>query len=458
MTTARALIRNRYLLLPLGAIAVVALSYGLLDVGGTNARPNRPTSAAVQDQVTQPELPAAGTGIGTANPADTSRRIAFWQSRIAANPSSDQQYVYLGELYAQKGRETGDVANYALAEEAFRRALTLYPMNTAARAGLARNLVTLHQWKDAIGEGTALLRSDARALGAVAIVGDASLEIGDLATAQAAFDTLRQKMDGPAVTVRFARLAFLGGDTDGAIRLADEAAAGAASLNASAEEQAFDLYVAGEYRWQKGDIAGADSQYQAALSVFPDYYLALAGRGHAAFARGDFDGAIGFERSAVAIIPKPELLAYLGDLYALKGDTASAEQQYRAVDFIGTLGDTQSRVYNRELALFEATHGRNAANAVTLARVELVDRKDIYGYDALAWALFRAGRATDAVDPAHRALALGTKDAKVLYHVGMIELATGDAANGRTHLEAALALNPAFDPLGAADARKALGR
>ena len=114
MTTARALLRNRTLLLPLGAIAAVALSYALLAVGGTSARPSRPTSAAVQDQVTQPEPPAAGTGIGTADPADTSRRIAFWQDRISANPNSDQQYVYLGELYAQKGRETGDVANYAL--------------------------------------------------------------------------------------------------------------------------------------------------------------------------------------------------------------------------------------------------------------------------------------------------------------------------------------------------------
>ena len=458
MTTARALLRNRTLLLPLGAIAAVALSYALLAVGGTNARPSRPTSAAVQDQVTQPEPPAAGTGIGTADPADTSRRIAFWQDRISANPNSDQQYVYLGELYAQKGRETGDVANYALAEQAFRNALGLFAGNNAARAGLARNLVTLHSWKDAIAEGTALLRSDPRALGAVAIIGDASLETGDLDTAQAAFETLRQKMDGPAVTVRLARLAFLRGNTDEAIRLADEAAAGAASLNASAEEQAFDHYVAGEYRWQKGDVAGADAQYQASLAVFPSYYLSLAGRGRAAFARGDIDGAIGYYRSAAAIIPKPELLAYLGDLYALKGDPAAAERQYRAVDFIGTLGDTQSRVYNRELAMFEATHGRNVTNAVTLAQAELADRKDSYGYDALAWTLFRAGRASEALQPAHLALALGTKDAKVLYHAGMIELANGNAAEGRALLEEALALNPAFDPLGSADARRALGR
>jgi hypothetical protein len=38
----------------------------------------------------------------------------------------------------------------------------------------------------------------------------------------------------------------------------------------------------------------------------------------------------------------------------------------------------------------------------------------------------------------------------------MIEIAAARPSAGRAHLEAALALNPAFDPLGAAAARAAL--
>ena len=450
--------RYRRLLLPLGAVVVVGLSYALLAIGGASGRPPRPSSAAVQDPVTQAEPPAIGTAIGAADTADTDRRIAFWLERIRSNPSSDQQYQYLGELYAQKGRETGDVTQYALAEEAFRRALQLFPGNNGARAGLARNLVTLHDWKEAISHGRALLQSDLRALGAVAVIGDASLEIGDIDTAEAAFQTLRQKQDAPAVTIRLARLAFLRGNTDEAIRLADEAATASAGLNASAEEQAFHLYVAGEYRWTRGDLAGAEQQYEASLRAFPGYYLALAGRGRVAFARGDLDAAIGFYRAAVAIIPRPELLAYLGDLYAAKGDSAAAETQYQAVDFIGTLRDRQAQVYNRELALFQATHHRDVEKAVGLAQAELVDRRDIYGFDAAAWTLYAAGRAADALRPAQQALALGTKDPRLLHHLGMIELALGQTAEAREHLAAALALNRAFDPLGAAQARKALGR
>ena len=328
----------------------------------------------------------------------------------------------------------------------------------AARSDLAINLVTLHQWTQAIAEGKQILQADLRAMGAVAVIGDASLEIGDLDTAQAAYETLRQKADGPSVQSRIARLAFLNGQTASAIKTLDDAAATAASVNASAEEQAFYHYSAGEYRWNTGDIAGAESEYEAALALFPNYYLALSGRGRVAFAKGDLDTAIGYYRSAVAIIPKPELLAYLGDLYALKGDAAGAEKQYQAVDFIVKLNEVQAQVFNREIALFQATHRRDTAHAVEITAGELQTRKDIYGYDAWAWALFNNGQAAEALAPAKQAVSLGTQDPKLLYHLGMIELASGHDADGRAHLEAALKLNPAFDPLGAAAARKALGQ
>jgi len=42
--------------------------------------------------------------------------------------------------------------------------------------------------------------------------------------------------------------------------------------------------------------------------------------------------------------------------------------QAGAVDFIATLGDVQSSVFNRELALFDATHQRDVTAAVSLAR------------------------------------------------------------------------------------------
>ena len=54
------------------------------------------------------------------------------------------------------------------------------------------------------------------------------------------------------------------------------------------------------------------------------------------------------------------------------------------------------------------------------------------------------------------ALHLGTQDAKLFYHAGMIAHAAGDGTSAREYLHRALSLSPQFDPLQAPIARKTL--
>ena len=135
-------------------------------------------------------------------------------------------------------------------------------------------------------------------------------------------------------------------------------------------------------------------------------------------ARGDIQAAVDAYRRATEIIPRPELLAYLGDLLCPRGEDMAAEQQYAAVDFIAELSDVKAEVGMREIVLFQASHDRDTAHAVRLAKAELEVRKDVYGYDALAWALFNDGQVEAALAPALEALSLGTRDARLLYHAG----------------------------------------
>ena len=122
--------------------------------------------------------------------------------------------------------------------------------------------------------------------------------------------------------------------------------------------------------------------------------LLLAGLDH--YFIGHYAQAIELYEHAVAIIPQPEFLAGLGDLYSLTDRPGEAEQQYATVEFIGKLAEINQVVYNRQLALFSANHQRNVSEALTLASTELADRKDVYGYDAAAWALYKNGRDTEA--------------------------------------------------------------
>jgi hypothetical protein len=57
-----------------------------------------------------------------------------------------------------------------------------------------------------------------------------------------------------------------------------------------------------------------------------------------------------------------------------------------------------------------------------------------------------------------KALALGTRDATLLYHAGQIALAVGDEDRGRAFLEDALAIRGGLDPLSRARAATSLDR
>ena len=77
---------------------------------------------------------------------------------------------------------------------------------------------------------------------------------------------------------------------------------------------------------------------------------------------------------------------------------------------------------------------------------ELETRKDVYGYDLKAWALHKEHRDAEARAAMTEARRLGTLDAMLFYHEGMIDRALGENARARYFLTKALELNPKFHP------------
>jgi Flp pilus assembly protein TadD len=81
---------------------------------------------------------------------------------------------------------------------------------------------------------------------------------------------------------------------------------------------------------------------------------------------------------------------------------------------------------------------------VARARGARAARPSIYGDDLLAWALARSGRCAEARPWSRRALRLGTHDALLFFHRGMIERCLGHGSEARAWLARAMTLNPAF--------------
>jgi tetratricopeptide (TPR) repeat protein len=184
----------------------------------------------------------------------------------------------------------------------------------------------------------------------------------------------------------------------------------------------------------------------------------MAGLARLDAAEGRLDEAIARLDAAIAIVPRPELLARRADMFALRGAAGDgvAEADDRAtIEAIASLAGVDG-VYDRTLVTYLADHGLEPARAVRLARAELAVRQDVFGYDALAWALLADGRPAEAQAAMDRALAVGTRDPRLLYHAGMIAAALDDVPRARELLEIALRLDPAFDPLQARRARTTL--
>ena len=113
-------------------------------------------------------------------------------------------------------------------------------------------------------------------------------------------------------------------------------------------------------------------------------------------------------------------------------------------------------LYNRQYALFYADHSLRPEEAYAEASREYAVRRDIYGADAVAWTALKAGKLAVARARIKEALRLGTQDAMLFYHAGMISRAAGDTAGAKAFLERALVLSPQFDPLQVRRARQAL--
>jgi tetratricopeptide (TPR) repeat protein len=462
--------------LPIRLLAVVAAMVGIAVVSQVASSLRAPTPPARQAPVAaDPLQPAvgdldagapagadAGAGSVAAGAGDIARikaDIEFWSARVARNRDDFISSNRWGISEIELARSTGDLTAFLAANTAFDTTLARDPHNAAALGYKGSVLVSLHRFVDAAALARTVLATSPSDPVALATLGDASLELGDLATARDSYARANAVARSAATLVRLGHLAFIEGDTSSALQSAREAVTLADSEGAEGERAAFDHYQLADVLISSGDRAGAAKAYAAALAADSGSFLAHSGLARVAAAGGDLDEAIRELSGAIAIVPQPEFLARRGDLYTLRaapGDAKRATADYATVEAIAKLAGEAAGVYDRTLALYLANHGLEPTRAVALADAELAFRKDVYGYDADAWALLAAGRAADADAMMTRALAFGTRDAKLLYHAGMIALALGQNDRALTFLTDSLALDPSFDPLQVSRARTAL--
>jgi tetratricopeptide (TPR) repeat protein len=382
--------------------------------------------------------------------------IAFYEQRAARDPESAGDRAQIATLYFQRARETSQFADYIRAEDAARAAIALRTAHNSAAFGvLASTLLAQHRFVEARDVARSLAEANPQVDAFRAMLGETCLELGDYACANAAFESIRgQGRAALGSAPRLARWAEIRGDTAQARRLLRWARAAADSSPELPREQRawFHLRIA-DLDLRQGRTSAAERELHAGLGVLPNDHRLLAAMARVAAVRHDWQRAIAYGDSSIAITLDPATLGIVSDAYAALGDSARAQEYFQTMQV--AVGQ-QPGTYHRAWSLFLLDHNRQVAEVLAAVQAELETRRDVFGYDLLAWALYKQGRPLEARAAMSNALAQGTQDALLFYHAGMIERAAGNPATAADYLRRALAVAPEFDAIAPSIARAVL--
>lgn len=380
----------------------------------------------------------------------TPAAIAFFAERVTSTHDDPLTLTTLGQLQLTRYRETGDVTHLDHAEQALEQALTKQSDHPAALLTLGAVSHARHQFAETLDLARRAHAAEPSAE-SLSLIGDALSALGDY---DAAEEHYRQAVASRAEAALpgLALIAEVRGRPDEAKRLLQQAAADSLDRRLVGEPAAWYQLRLGGLLLEHGQLDEAEDRFEAALFLFPASTDALEGLADVAAARGDYEHAIELLESLEG--PGAGVLVTLGDLYAISGRPGLAESRYTAAE-AAMLADAPE-IAGRDLAMFYADHDRRPLEALRLAREDFERRRDLHGYEAMAWALYRAERYEEAQRFSDEALGFGVVDAPLRYHAGLIALALGDVERARAELRTALDVNPDWHVLHADHARRLL--
>lgn len=310
------------------------------------------------------------------------------------------------------------------------------PAVSAARAELAAAL-DAHRFPAAIAAAERVLASHPQDRPALMLLSDALVELGRVDEAEAALQRVLDLRPDAAAYFRAGWLFHLRGEDRAACDTLDLALE-AARLSPPAA-RAWILTERGNLARAAGRLEEAEASYAEALRLSPRWPAAHVGRARAALAAGDaWEAARVLEETR----PTVEVLGLLARARRALGQTAAADQAAARGVAMG-VGDAHD---GRALALLLSDEGLEPERAVRLARAEVEARPGPQAWDALGWALLRAGQPTEALAAAERALGWGTREPELLWHAGLAARAANDP-RAADWLDQAAALDPSLRAL-----------
>ncbi len=377
--------------------------------------------------------------------------IGQYQLQLIRGRNTAEAWSLLGYAFLKKGRESSDPQWSDSAEAALNRAWTLDSASPRVNKYLAMSQANRHQFRPAIRCAKRALAgrpSDSHLLG---LIGDAYLELGKPDSARLFY----QRMDsaGTADVASLSRWGRYGGEIMGekdSLRacLSRAAALACSEKNPDPENLAWLEVMLGEIEFEAGNLARADSFYQAALRWLPDYPLALEHAAEVNLIEGKTAEALQQYRRCVSLSKNPGFMVFLADVYEKAGQLDSTKRYYsKAESTFQYLIAVGNAGYLRPLAELYLKLGKEGYQAFQLAQRDLFLRQDVGAYLTLGRVYLLLNEPQKALQVVQKAGPDAKYRPEFCYYAGEIYLANGRKKEARQLFEKTLKLCPAFEKL-----------
>jgi Tfp pilus assembly protein PilF len=323
------------------------------------------------------------------------KEIAFYQARIARNPSDGLDLAALAGVYLSRARVTGENAWYALASSAAERSLANLPVfNSGARLALAEVMAARHDFSGALEVIAGVLRTEPRNGSAVSLRAGIRLAVGDLTAARRDVDALVNAAPNPANLGLQASILEAQGSGVAAQRAYERALSleDADDVFASARTRA----LFGRYWLRQGKTDLARGLLEEALRLAPNYPLAALHLANLEFEAGNLNRAETLYVSLRGTGGSPSTYdhaALIGQakVHAKRGSGDADALWDAGIATLRTEVQQGAFGHRRELARALLERGRDAdvREALVQTRLETKTRHDAETLVVLRWARTR---------------------------------------------------------------------
>jgi tetratricopeptide (TPR) repeat protein len=328
----------------------------------------------------------------------------------------------LAALHLQRAREGGGWEDYLTSETLARHSLSRrLNRNGATAVTLVNGLLAQHRFTEARDVAADLVHREFDIPEYRALLGEVSMELGDDAVADAMFKSVWEFRNQVSMAPRIARWLELTNHVREARKLLTAARDEAVlRRNVANETKAWFNLRVGDLELRAGNLHRAGDAYRAGLRLEPGDPRLFAAMARLAMANDRPRDAIAWGERAIGLQLDPATLGLVGDAYDAIGDHAKAQEYLSTLDVAVA---SQPGAYHRAWALYLLDHNMRVDTVVSKAADELRDRRDVYGYDLMAWAYYKAGRPAESAVMMQRALRFNTPDPLLAKHAAAIGIA-----------------------------------